>query len=184
MPQDAHPYRSVLYMPGSRPRALEKARTLAADALILDLEDAVAPAEKPRARELVAEAVEAGGYGGRRLLVRVNGLDTEWGADDLARASAAGPDAILLPKVETPEQVIGAAELVERHGAPERTRLWAMMETPRGILSAAAVAASHPRLEGFVLGTNDLAKDLGAAHTPERLPLVTSLGLCLLAARA
>ncbi len=184
MPQDAHPYRSVLYMPGSRPRALEKARSLAADALILDLEDAVAPAEKPRARELVAEAVEAGGYGGRRLLVRVNGLDTPWGADDLARACASGPEAILLPKVETPEQVIGAAELVERHGAPERTRLWAMMETPRGILGAAAVAAAHPRLEGFVLGTNDLVKDLGAAHTPDRLPLIASLGLCLLAARA
>jgi citrate lyase beta subunit len=184
MPQDAHPYRSDLYMPGSRPRALEKARSLAADALILDLEDAVDPAEKPRARELVAEAVEAAGYGSRRLLVRVNGLDTEWGADDLARAAAAGPDAILLPKVETAEQVIGAAELVERHGAPERTRLWAMMETPRGILGAAAVAAAHPRLEGFVLGTNDLAKELGAAHTPDRLPLVASLGLALLAARA
>ena len=105
MPQDAHPYRSVLYMPGSRPRALEKARTLPADALILDLEDAVAPAEKARARELVAEAVEAGGYGRRKLLVRVNGLDTEWGEADLARACAAGPDAILLPKVETPGDV-------------------------------------------------------------------------------
>jgi citrate lyase beta subunit len=184
MQQDAHPYRSVLYMPGSRPRALEKARGLAADALILDLEDAVAPAEKPSARELVAEAVEAGGYGGRKLLIRINGFDTEWGEADMARAAVAGPDAILLPKVESPEQVIGAAERLERHGAPERTRLWAMMETPRGIMNAAAVAASHPRLEGFVLGTNDLAKDLGAAHTPERLPLVVSLGLCLLAARA
>jgi citrate lyase beta subunit len=184
MQQDAHPYRSVLYMPGSRPRALEKARGLAADALILDLEDAVAPAEKPNARELVAEAVEAGGYGGRKLLVRINGFDTEWGEADMARAAVAGPDAVLLPKVESPEQVIGAAERLDRHGAPERTRLWAMMETPRGILNAATVAASHPRLEGFVLGTNDLAKDLGAAHTPDRLPLLTSLGLCLLAARA
>jgi citrate lyase beta subunit len=184
MQQDAHPYRSVLYIPGSRARALEKARALPADALILDLEDAVAPAEKPNARELVAAAVEAGGYGGRRLLIRINGFDTEWGEDDMARAAAAGPDAVLLPKVESPEHVIGAAERLDRHGAPERTRLWAMMETPRGILNAAAIAAAHPRLEGFVLGTNDLAKDLGAAHTPDRLPLVTSLGLCLLAARA
>ena len=176
MQQDAHPYRSVLYMPGSRPRALEKARGLPADALILDLEDAVAPAEKPNARELVAEAVEAGGYGGRRLLIRINGFDTEWGEDDMARAALAGPDAVLLPKVETPEHVIGAAERLDRLGAPERTRLWAMMETPRGVLNAAAIAAAHPRLEGFVLGTNDLAKDLGAAHTPDRLPLVTSLG--------
>jgi citrate lyase beta subunit len=179
----AHPYRSVLYMPGSRPRALDKARSLPADALILDLEDAVAPAEKPRARELVAEAVEAGGYGARKLIVRINGLDTEWGEADLARACAAGPDAILLPKVERAADVARAAALVERHGAG-RCRIWAMMETPRGVLNAAAVAGAHPRLQGFVLGTNDLAKDLGAAHTPERLPLIASLGLCLLAARA
>lgn len=184
MQQDAHPYRSVLYMPGSRPRALEKARTLAADALILDLEDAVAPAEKPRARDLVAEAVESGGYGGRKLLIRINGLESEWGGADLARAAAAGPDAILVPKVESAAQVQQVAELVTRHGAPERTRLWAMMETPRGILNAGAIAAAHPRLEGFVLGTNDLVKDLGAAHTPDRVPLIASLGLCLLAARA
>jgi citrate lyase beta subunit len=184
MDHDAHPHRSVLYMPGSRERALEKARTLPADALILDLEDAVAPAEKPRARELVGEAVEAGGYGSRRLLIRTNGLDTEWGAADIARACRAGPDAILLPKVERPEDVIGVAATMAAEGAPERTRIWAMMETPRGILNAAAIAASHPRLEGFVLGTNDLVKELGAAHTPDRLPLVASLGLCLLAARA
>jgi citrate lyase beta subunit len=184
MQQDAHPYRSVLYMPGSRPRALEKARTLPADALILELEDAVAPAEKPRARELVAEAVEAGGYGGRKLLIRINGLDTEWGEADLARAAAAGPDAILLPKVESAAQVQAIADVIARNGTAERTRLWAMMETPRGILNAGAIAAAHPRLQGFVLGTNDLVKDLGAAHTPERLPLIASLGLCLLAARA
>lgn len=181
---DAHPYRSVLYMPGSRPRALEKARSLPADALILDLEDAVAPAEKPRARDLVAEAVEAGGYGARKLVIRVNGLDTEWGAADVARACAAGPDAILFPKVEAPEVIAQAVELMERHGAPERTTLWAMMETPRGVLNAGAVAAAHPRLTGFVLGTNDLVKDLGAAHTADRLPLAASLGICLLAARA
>ncbi len=184
MPQDDHPYRSVLYMPGSRPRALEKARSLPADALILDLEDAVAPAEKPRARDLVAEAVETGGYGRRRLLIRVNGLDTEWGEADVARASAAGPDAILLPKVETPADLARAADLMQRYGAPERCVIWAMMETPRAMLNAGALAGAHPRLEGFVLGTNDLVKELGAAHTPDRLPLIASLGLCLLAARA
>jgi citrate lyase beta subunit len=184
MEHGAHPYRSVLYMPGSNARALEKARGLAADALILDLEDAVAPGEKPRARELVGEAVEAGGYGRRRLLVRINGLDTEWGGDDLARAVRAGPDAVLVPKVETPADIGRVAALLEAAGAREPTRIWAMMETPRGMLNAGAVAASHPRLEGFVLGTNDLAKELQAAHTPDRLPLVTGLGLCLLAARA
>jgi citrate lyase beta subunit len=184
MQRDAHPYRSVLYMPGSRPRALDKARSLPADALILDLEDAVAPSEKTNARALVAEAVEAGGYGGRKLLVRINGLDTEWGAADFARAAATGPDAILLPKVESADDIERAAVLLVDHGAPPETTLWAMMETPRGILNAAAIAGAHPRLEGFVLGTNDIVKDLGAAHTVDRTPLVASLSLCLLAARA
>ena len=184
MQQDAHPYRSVLYMPGSRPRALEKARGLPADALILDLEDAVAPAEKPNARELVAEAVEAGGYGRRRLLIRVNGFDTEWGEADLARAAPPGPTPCCCRRSRRPSTSSAPPSASTGYGAPERTRLWAMMETPRGVLNAAAIAAAHPRLEGFVLGTNDLAKDLGAAHTPDRLPLVTSLGLCLLAARA
>ncbi|PZQ51513.1 MAG: CoA ester lyase [Rhodovulum sulfidophilum] len=184
MEQDIQPFRSVLYMPGSRPRALEKARGLAADALILDLEDAVAPSEKERARELVAEAVEAGGYGLRRLLVRVNGLDTRWGEDDIARASKAGPHAILVPKVEAPADLHRVAELMAAAGAPAHTRIWAMMETPRGMLNAGAIAAAHPLLEGFVIGTNDLVKDLGAAHTSDRTPLLTSLSLCLLAARA
>lgn len=178
------PTRSVLYMPGSKPRALDKARSLPADALILDLEDAVLPAEKPRARDLVAEAVRAGGYGGRRVLIRINGLDTEWGAADLAAAAAAGPDAILLPKVERPADILRAADLMAGHGAPDRTRLWAMMETPRAILNAGAIAACHPRLEGFVMGTNDLAKDLGAAQTSDRAALLPSLAICLLAARA
>ncbi len=184
MSHDAHPYRSVLYMPGSKQRALDKAKTLPADALILDLEDAVAPAEKPNARDLVGGAVEAGGYGGRKLLIRINGFDTEWGEADMERAAKAGPDAVLLPKVESAQHIIDAADRLARHGAPDTTRLWAMMETPRGILNAAAIAAAHPRLEGFVLGTNDLVKDLGAAHTPERIPLIASLSLCLLAARA
>lgn len=184
MEHGAHPYRSVLYMPGSKPRALEKARSLPADALILDLEDAVVPAEKPAARELVAEAVEAGGYAPRKLLVRINGLETEWGHDDLVRALRAGPDAILVPKVEHAADVVRIAEVMAERKAPARMRIWAMMETPRGMLNAAEIAAAHPLLEGMVLGTNDLAKDLGAAHTPDRLPLITGLGLCLLAARA
>jgi citrate lyase beta subunit len=182
MEHSIQPHRSVLYMPGSRPRALDKARSLPADALILDLEDAVLPAEKPRARELVSEALRAGGYGGRRLVVRINALDTEWGRADLAASAAALPDAILLPKVETPDDIRAAAALLD--GAPASVRLWAMMETPRAILNAGTIAASHPRLEGFVMGTNDLAKDLGAAQTADRMALVPSLAICLLAARA
>lgn len=184
MEHNTQPYRSVLYMPGSRPRALEKARSLPADALILDLEDAVAPAEKERARELVAEAVETGGYGMRRLLIRVNGFDTQWGEADIARASKAGPHAILVPKVEKPEDIHRVVDLMKEHGAPDHTRIWAMMETPRGMLNAGIIATAHPLLEGFVIGTNDLVKDLGAAHTPDRQPLIASLSLCLLAARA
>lgn len=179
-----HPYRSVLYMPGSKERALEKARGLAADALILDLEDAVAPAEKLNARDLVAAAVRAGGYGRRKLLVRTNGFDTEWGEADLAAAAAAGPDAVLVPKVERAADIEKTAALLEAAGAPEHTRIWAMIETPRALLNIGAIAASHPRLEGFVAGTNDLVKDLGAAHTPDRAPLIAALGLTLLAARA
>lgn len=184
MQHSDQPYRSVLYMPGSKPRALDKARSLPADALILDLEDAVAPAEKPRARELVAEALAAGGYGPRRILIRVNHHDTEWGAEDLVAAAKAGPHAVLLPKVEKPADVQRAAEIIAGAGAPETTTIWAMMETPRGILNAAAIAGSHDRLEGFVMGTNDLAKELGAAQTPDRVALVPSLAICLLAARA
>ncbi|WP_118133322.1 CoA ester lyase [Oceanicella sp. SM1341] len=176
------PRRSVLYMPGSRARALEKARSLAADSLILDLEDAVTPEEKPAARDLVCAAVREGGYGGRELVIRINGLDTEWGAADLEAACAAGPDAILLPKVSRPEDITGLE--AKMAAAPAHTRIWAMMETPLGMLNAAAIAAASPRLACFVMGTNDLVKDLQARHTPDRLPVMTSLGLCLLAARA
>ncbi len=178
------PRRSVLYMPGSKARALEKARTLPADALILDLEDAVGPNEKTAARAMVAEAVAAGGFGPREVIVRINGLDTEWGAEDLDAACAAGPDAILAPKIETPEQLREIERRMEAAGAPETCAIWAMMETPRGVLNAAAVAAATPRLACFVMGTNDLVKELRAEHTPDRLPMVPSLGICLLAARA
>ena len=184
MTQDFRPFRSVLYMPGSRPRTIEKARGLAADALILDLEDAVAPAEKESARETVAAAVGAGGFGERTVLVRVNALDTAWGVADVERIAGAGADAILLPKVETGEQIARLADLMTRHGARERTRVWAMLETPRAFLAAQAVASAHPRLGGLVMGMNDLIKDLRAADVPGRAPLVAALGLGLLAARA
>lgn len=180
----ARPRRSVLYMPGSKPRALEKGKTLAADALILDLEDAVAPDEKPAARETVAGAVRGGGYGRREIAVRINGLETPWGVEDLKAAAAAGPDAVLLPKVNAPQQIEEAEALLAKYGAPDKTRIWAMIETPRGVLHAEAIAASTPRLDCFILGTNDLLKELGAEETPDRAPLMTSLGLALLAARA
>lgn len=177
-------FRSVLYMPGSKERALEKAKTLDADALIFDLEDAVSPAEKPMARKLVCAAVKAGGYGRRSVVIRINGADTVWGGEDLAAAITAKPDAILIPKVSTAEDLLSIAAQMKAQGADENTRLWAMMETPLGILNAQEIAAATPLLEAFVLGTNDLVNELSAAHTPDRTPVLTSLSLCLLAARA
>ncbi len=171
-------------MPGSNARALEKAKTLPADALILDLEDAVAPDEKALARDLVCQAVADGGYGSRYLVIRVNGADTEWGAEDLEAAIAAAPDAILLPKVNRAGDVGIVANQLDAAGAAPDLRIWAMMETPLGMLNAAEIADSDPRLEAFVLGTNDLLKDLGALHRPDRLAVQTGLGLCMLAARA
>lgn len=171
------PYRSVLYIPASNARALEKAQTLPADAIIFDLEDAVAPAEKPAARATLAQAL-AQDYGARARIVRVNGLDTDWGRDDIAAfAGHAGADAILLPKVNAPADLDAAQTL-----APAKP-LWAMMETALGMLNAAQIAG-HPALAGMVMGTNDLAKELGSRHRPDRLALQTGLGLCLLAARA
>jgi len=168
----------VLFMPGSNTRALEKARTLAADVLILDLEDAVAPEMKLEARTEVAAALRAGGYGRREIVVRVNALSTPWGRDDVAAAAAAGADAILLPKVEAAETV--SAAVAALGPAPA---VWCMLETPRGILNAAAIA-TNPRVTALVMGTSDLTKDLHARVTRERLPLVTSLQLCVLAARS
>ncbi|MBL3561990.1 HpcH/HpaI aldolase/citrate lyase family protein [Rhodovulum sulfidophilum] len=173
----ARPFRSVLYIPGSKDRALDKARGLPVDAIIFDLEDAVAVEEKPAARTLLAETLKAGGYGGRFRIVRVNGFDTPWGRDDVAAITGAGADAVLLPKVET------TAQLDDLAAAIPDVPLWAMMETPKGILNAEALAA-HPRLEGFVMGTNDLAKELGCRFRPDRLALTASLTHCLLAARA
>jgi citrate lyase subunit beta/citryl-CoA lyase len=184
MAAPVRPRRSVLYMPGSNARALEKAKTLAADALILDLEDAVAPDVKAAAREQVCKAVTEGGYGGRELIIRTNGLDTPWGKDDIIAAAKAGPDAVLLPKVESAAQVQAAEALLKANGAPEKTAIWCMMETPKGILHAEEIASASPRLGALVMGTSDLVKDLNAHHTPLRLPVITALGLCLLAARA
>lgn len=178
------PRRSMLYMPGSKPRALDKARGLAADALILDLEDAVPPAEKEAARGMVAEALRTGGYGARELIVRINGLDTDWGRDDLAMVAASAADAILIPKVETRKMVQDVAALLDANGARADLAIWAMMETPLGVLNAVEIAQSHPRIAGFVMGTNDLVKELQATHVPGRAPVATSLSLCLLAARA
>jgi citrate lyase subunit beta/citryl-CoA lyase len=178
------PRRSLLYVPGSNPRALDKARTLDADGLILDLEDAVAPDAKVAARERVVAAVQAGGWGPREVLVRANAADTPWGADDLAALAGSGADGIVLSKVERPETVTAAEAALTAAGAPETLRLWCMVETPLGVLNATTVAGSSARLAGLILGTSDLAKDLRAAHAPGRQPLLTALGLCLLAGRA
>ena len=171
-------------MPGSNARALEKAKTLAADGLILDLEDAVAPEAKAAARRQVCEAVRTGGYGWRELIVRVNGLATLWGREDLAAVASCGADAVLLPKVESAALVRQTWDMLTASGASEHLAIWCMLETPRGILHAEEIAASHPQVAALVMGTSDLVKDLHARHIRERLPLLTSLGLCVLAARA
>lgn len=173
----ARPLRSVLYIPGSKPRALDKARGLPVDAIIFDLEDAVAPEEKEAARATLAEALQTGGYGTRMKIVRINGLDTAWGRDDARAAVTMGADAILLPKVSTPADLDALAAITGD------IPLWAMMETALGMLNAPRIA-THPKLSGMVMGTNDLAKELQTRARPDRLPLHTGLGLCLLAARA
>ncbi|MDF2094414.1 HpcH/HpaI aldolase/citrate lyase family protein [Aquibaculum arenosum] len=184
MLKNARPRRSMLYMPGSNTRALDKGRSLPADALILDLEDAVAPDTKAQARANIVEALRAGGYGRREIVVRTNGLDSEWGRDDIAALAAAGANALLLPKVESAAMVQEAEALMVRAGAPETLGIMCMMETPLGILRADEIAGASKRLTCLVMGTSDLVKDLNAAHTPERLPVLTSLSLCVLAARA
>jgi citrate lyase subunit beta / citryl-CoA lyase len=181
------PRRSVLYMPGSNARAMEKARGLPADAVILDLEDAVAPDAKATARALIVKALQDGGFGSREVLVRINGLDTAWWIDDLAVA-AARPDALLVPKVSTPEQLRQVAERLTGVGAEARLRVWAMMETPLAMLNARDIAAAaldqRSRLAGFVMGTNDLAKDTRARILPGRAPMLPWLMTCVAAARA
>ena len=184
MTADLRPRRSVLYMPGANARALEKAQTIPADALILDLEDAVAPDAKPEARERVCAAATSGAYGTREIAIRANGIGTQWHDDDLAAIAKAGPDAVVIPKINSASEVHQIEKALEAGGAPERTRIWAMLETPVAMLSAHEIAASSDRLAVLVMGTNDLAKELQAAHVPGRQPLLQGLGLCLLAARA
>lgn len=171
-------------MPGANARALDKARELPADGLIFDLEDAVAPGMKVAARAAVAAAVTRGGYGRRERVLRVNGLDTEWGEEDLRAVAAMPLDAVLLPKVESAETVRAAVAALDRAGASGSPALWCMIETPKGVLAAAEIAAAHPRVAALVMGTSDLTKDLRARHAPDRQPLMTSLQLVLLAARA
>lgn len=183
MESRARPYRSVLYIPGSKPRALEKAKTLPADAIIFDLEDAVTPEEKPAARALLVETLSAGGYGARATIVRINAADTEWGDDDLAAIAATGPDAILLPKVGSAGDVAAVAASLDAMQNAADTAIWAMIETPEGVLNAASIALA-PRMGGFVMGTNDLAKELGARHVPGRAPMQAALQMSILAARA
>ena len=178
------PRRSVLYMPGANTRALEKARTLPADALIFDLEDAVAPDAKEAARGNVVAAAASKCYGKREIAIRCNGLGTPWGKEDVAAIARSGADAILVPKVESAADVAAIVALLDAAGAPSSMAVWAMMETPKGMLRAEEVAGSHPRLRLFVMGTNDLVKDMRARHTPMRLPMLTALGLGMLAARA
>ncbi|HYH35852.1 MAG TPA: CoA ester lyase [Nocardioides sp.] len=181
---DVRPRRSVLYLPSSNARALEKAKSVPCDGLILDLEDAVAPDAKPAARDAACAAAASGAYGRREVTVRVNGADTEWHSDDLAAVCAAGPDAIVVPKVGSADAVLELVEAMARHGAPEHTKLWAMLETPYALLHAEEIAAASERLTVLVMGTNDLVKELYAEHRPGRQPLLTALGLALLAGRA
>lgn len=184
----ARPRRSVLYMPGSNGRALEKAKEIPADALILDLEDAVAPDAKEEARAQVCGAVKLGGYGKREIAIRVNALDTPWGMDDIKAAVAAGPDAILVPKINSAADVERAENALSDAGALGRVQLWCMIETPLALLNIQSIAAKArgpgSRMCVWVMGTNDIAKELRAAHTPDRVPMLASLGLALLAARA
>ncbi|RZS44268.1 citrate lyase subunit beta/citryl-CoA lyase [Herbihabitans rhizosphaerae] len=178
------PRRSVLYMPGANDRALEKAKTLAADALILDLEDSVAPDSKVDGRDKVCAAVASGEYGKRELTIRVNGFDTEWHDDDLRAAAQAGPDAVVVPKVNSATEVHAIESALESAGAPDHTAIWAMVETPVAMLHAEEIARASDRLTVLVMGTNDLAKELHAEHVPGRAPLLGGLSLALLAARA
>jgi citrate lyase subunit beta/citryl-CoA lyase len=181
------PRRSLLYMPGSNARAMEKARELPADVVILDLEDAVAPDAKAKARELIIAALKQGGFGRREVIVRINGLDTQWWQDDLAVA-AANPDAILVPKVSDPEPLREVAKQLVGVRAEARVGIWAMMETPLAMLNARDIAAvardAGSRLAGFVMGTNDLAKDTRARLLPGRAPMLPWLMTCIAAARA
>ncbi len=180
----ARPRRSALFMPGSNQRALVKGRSVPADIIIMDLEDGVAPDAKADARRCILAALAEGGYGRRELVVRVNGAGSGGHEDDIAAMAASGVDALLLPKVDDAATVRAVAALMDKAGAPETVAIWAMIETAAGVLAAAAIAGAHPRMAALLLGGADLSKDLGALHTPDRLPLLTSIQLCILAGRA
>lgn len=184
MTQTLRPRRSALYLPASNPKALAKARSLPADVVILDLEDAVAPENKVEARAMAVAAVTEGGFGRRELVIRANGLGTEWGVEDLAAAAAAGPDAVLVPKVSTPAEVYAYDAALD--AAPAHTRLWIMIETCAclPLLHDLAACAADTRLAGFVLGTNDLAKEMRARPGPDRTPFLPILTMAVAAARA
>ncbi len=180
------PRRSVLYMPGANDRALDKAKTLPADALILDLEDSVGPDMKAEARAKIAAAVKGGGYGSRELVIRINGLDTPWGIEDLKMAAEVNPDAVLVPKVARPGDIVNVSRIHAGLGGAERTRMWAMMETPMAIFNVREIASVHQvaRLSCLVLGTNDLLKESRALATGGRFAILPWLSMTLLAARA
>ena len=182
MTGDLRPRRSVLYMPAANDRALEKAQTIPADAIIFDLEDAVAPDAKPDARAKAVAAVRSGLYGNRELTIRCNGLDTQWGSDDVEAAGAAGPAAVVIPKVDSVEYVDQVSALLDAVGAPASVRIWPMIETPTALFDVRAIAA-HERVAVLVMGTNDLAKELRSPLVPNRHPLVPHLATALLAAR-
>lgn len=183
---NVRPRRSVLYMPGANERALEKAKQIPADSLILDLEDSVAPDAKVQARENVAAVVQSRSYGKRELIIRVNAIDTPWGVDDLRAAAKAGPDAVLVPKVARPGDIVNAARIYASAGGAEETRMWAMMETPLAIFNVREIASVHAvaRLSCFVLGTNDLLKESRASAAGGRFAILPWLSLTILAARA
>jgi citrate lyase subunit beta/citryl-CoA lyase len=178
------PRRSVLYLPSSNTRALEKARTLPVDALILDLEDAVAPEAKESARAQLAAAVRAGGFGRREIIIRVNSLDTPWGHDDVAALAAVGADAILFPKIQSAEDVLYAVAALDAAGAPAELPIWIMAETPRCIMGMDAIAGASPRLACLVAGTSDLSRDLRARPAPGRIGVISALSIIVIAARA
>ncbi|OBJ59593.1 HpcH/HpaI aldolase/citrate lyase family protein [Mycobacterium asiaticum] len=184
MAPTVRPRRSALYLPGNKPRALEKAKTLPADVLIFDLEDAVGPDAKAESRAQVRDAVSSGSYGPREVVVRINGLGTEWHDDDLVAASDSGAHGVLVPKVETGEQVTALTGALDRLGAPDAMQLWAMIETPRAFLRVEEIVSASERLAVLVIGTNDLVNELHAIHLPGRAPVVPALALAVLGARA
>ena len=177
------PRRSVLYMPAANQRALEKAKDIPADALIFDLEDAVAPDSKELAREQACNAAASSDYGNRELTIRCNGLDTPWGREDILAAAGAAPSAVVIPKVDGPEYLAEVSEVLDEGGAPAATEIWAMVETPAGILCVDQIA-QFERTAVLVMGTNDMAKELRASITQDRHALLPYLAMCLLAARA